>query len=140
MEALGRLFDVVAVADGVRLNMAHARGVCFIGTLAAGDTWTLTEANAQSGGTSQDLAVIDHSYIQANGDGTDNWVKLTQTAAATEVTSAAQDVVAIQISADQLTDGFTYLALTSTSTGTVIAILHDLVNQRAPELLPVWSS
>lgn len=136
MEGLGRLFDVVAVADGVFLNMKDVGAVTFIGVLAAGDTWTLQEADAASGGTEQNLAVIDHTYVQTTGAGADTWVALTQTAAATEVTSSSQDVVAICIGCEELSAGFEYLKLTSTSTGTVCAILHDLKVQRKPTNLP----
>jgi hypothetical protein len=136
MEGLGRLFNVVAVADDVFLNMRDAAGVTFIGINAAGDTWTLQEADAASGGTEQDLAVIDRSHVQAVGVGADAWVLLTQVAAATEVTSAAQDVVAIYVPATSLSDGFTHLKLTATGAGIVIAILHDLDVQRNPVNLP----
>ena len=38
----------------------------------------------------------------------------------------------IHVSADQMSAGYDYLKLASTSTGTVCAILHDLKVQRKP--------
>lgn len=136
MDALGRLFDIVPVADGVFINVNGVGNVCFLGVLAAGDTWTLQEATAASGGTEQNLAVITKSYVQTTGTGSDTWTKLTQSAAATEVTSSSQDAVVIEVDTTALSAGFDYLKLTSTSTGTVTAILTDLAVQRKPENLP----
>ncbi|HEX6970289.1 MAG TPA: hypothetical protein VF174_15950 [Micromonosporaceae bacterium] len=136
MDALGRLFDIVPVADGVFINLKDCGGVTFLGILAAGDTWTLQEATAASGGTEQNLSVITKSYVQATGTGADTWTKLTQAANAAEVTSSAQDAVVIEVDVEQLSAGFDYVKLTSTSTGTVTAILRDLKVQRKPENLP----
>jgi len=136
MDALGRLFDIVPVADGVFINVTGVGNVCFLGILAAGDTWTLQEATAASGGTEQNLAVITKSYVQTTGAGADTWTKLTQAANAAEVTSSAQDAVVIEVDTTALSAGFDFLKLTSTSTGTVTAILTDLAVQRKPENLP----
>lgn len=136
MDALGRLFDIVPVADDVYVNLSDCGGVTFLGILAAGDTWTLTEATSAAGGSAAVLAVITKSYVQTTGTGTDTWTKLTQTAASTEVTSSAQDCVVIEVDVESLSAGFDYLKLTSTSTGTVTAILRDLKVQRKPENLP----
>ena len=136
MDALGRLFDIVPVAQDVFFNVSGVGNVCFVGVLAAGDTWTLSEATALSGGTEQELAVITKSYVQATGTGADTWTKLTQAAAAAEVTSSSQDAVVIEVDTDSLSAGFDYLKLVSTSTGSVTAILTDLAVQRKPENLP----
>lgn len=136
MDALGRLFDIVPVADGVFINVSQCGGVTFLGILAAGDTWTLQEATAASGGTEQNLSVITKSYVQTTGAGADTWTKLTQAANAAEVTTSAQDCVVIEVDVEELSAGFDYLKLTSTSTGTVTAILRDLKVQRKPENLP----
>jgi hypothetical protein len=140
MEGLGRLFNVVAVADGVWLNLRDYGGVTFISINAAGETVTVQEATAQAGSGAQDLDVIDHSYVQTNGDGTDAWVKLTQVADAVEVFAATEDVGAVYVDSDSLSAGFDYVNCTSTSTGLVIAILHDLAVQRSPQNLPAVSA
>ena len=136
MDALGRLFDIVPVAQDVFFSVKDCGGVAFVGVLAAGDTWTLSESTAFSGGTEAELATITYSYVQATGTGQDTWTKLTQAAAAAEVTSASQDAVVIQVNVEELSAGCDYLKLASTSTGTVCAILYDLKVQRKPENLP----
>lgn len=136
MQALGRLFDIVAVADDVYINMSQCGGVSFLGILAAGDTWTLTEATTAAGGSAAALATITGSFVQTTGAGADVWVELTQAAASTEVTSSAQDVVVIHVDVEEMSAGFDFLKLASTSTGTVTAILTDLKVQRKPTNLP----
>ena len=69
MEALGRLFDIVAVADDVYLNMKNASAVTFVGVLAAGETYTLTEATTAAGGGAQALNAISRSHVQTTGRG-----------------------------------------------------------------------
>lgn len=137
MEALGRLFDGVLVGDGVRVHLKDASHVAFLCVNAAGDTWTVQEANAKTGGTAQDLDVIDHWYVQTNGDGTDQWTAKTQTADAAVVTASTEDVAVIEVDAAQLSDGFEWISCASTSTGTVVALVTDLTRQRKPILLPV---
>jgi hypothetical protein len=44
------------------------------------------------------------------------------------------------VSAAELSDGFTHLNLASTSTGTVVALTHDLNVQRDPANLPAVSA
>ena len=140
MKGLGKDFNVVAVADGVWLNMRDYTGVTFISINAAGETITIQEATAQAGTGNVDLVVIDESWVQATGNGTEVWSRLTQTAAATEVFSASQDVGAVYVDQDDLSDGFDFVSCASTSTGLVIAILHGLAVQRAPENLPAVSA
>lgn len=130
MEALGRLLDVYPIADDVYINLANAGGVTFIGYFAAGDTWTLTEAKTAAGGSAAVLTTITrwHSRVTL----TDPWVLNTQAAASTVVSTASQDVVCIEVEEAELSDDFSYVKLTSTSTGLVTAILRDLQIQRKP--------
>jgi hypothetical protein len=138
MEGLGKDFDVVAVADGVWLNLRDYEDVTFIGILSGGDTFTVQEATAQDGTGNQDLDVIDHWYAQVDGDGTDSWTLEAQTPADAAVTEA-DDVVAVHVSAAMLSPGFGYIKCTATSTGVVIAILHGLKVRRDPANLPAVS-
>jgi hypothetical protein len=141
MEGLGKDFDIVAVADAVWLNLRDYESVTFLVINAAGDTWTVQEATAQAGTSAADLDVVDHWYIQTNGDGTDSWVRKTQSPAdAAVVTASTEDVGAIHVSAASLSDGFDYISCASTSTGLVIAILHGLKVQRDPANLPAVSA
>lgn len=52
------------------------------------------------------------------------------------MTTSAQDVVAIHVDAIELSEGYSQLKLTSTSTGTVFAILHGLKYPRTPANMP----
>lgn len=130
MDALGRLFNVLAVADDVYVPMKDAGAVTFVGFLAAGDTWTLTEASDAAGTGAAVLATMDHYAVQVTPGAV--WQELTQAAASTIVTTASQDVVVVTVNQAELSDGKDYVKLTSTSTGTVCAILHDLKVQRKP--------
>lgn len=161
MEALGRLFDIstgVVPVDlqtaqtGKRVSLRNAGGctvVIFKAAGTAGDdpTFTLRQHTASSSGTSADLAVIDHYYLktEATLDGDETWVKETQSAAATIVdpggdgTSAeAQQIIAIEVDATELSDGYDYISLDTTDTGSnaqlgcVLYLLRDLTVQRAP--------
>lgn len=128
---LGDAFNVVQVADGVYINLKDAEKVTFIGYKSGGDTYTITEGTAAGGGSTAALAKVDEVYT-SNGVG-GVWTKVTQAAAAAYVASA--DCVAITIRADQLTDGKQFVACTSTSTGTVTAIVTRLKVKRAPQNL-----
>lgn len=139
MEALGRLINVIPLADNTYINLKDGQGVTFICYLAAaaGDTYTLTEATSAAGAGAQVLATITR-YHTSTGDGTDAWTKRTQTAGSTVVTAAAatQNGMVVEVDGTELSDGFKYLKLASTGAGTVTAVLHDLTVQRAPANLP----
>lgn len=166
MEGLGREFDLGSVigpvADlaagantGHRIHLKNAAAVTFVaylGAVSAGtDTFVLDvqQHTAASAGTSGDLDVVTQWYhkSEASLDGDETWTKVTQ-AAASEVSltgatyAALQMIVAIHISANQLSDGYEWVSLDiadpgtgGTRAGCVLAILHDLNVQRAPENL-----
>jgi hypothetical protein len=130
MEGLGRVFDVNALADDVYVPMKNCGAVSFICYLAAGDTYTLTEATDASGTGAQVLTTITRFHKQATPGAA--WAEVTQAAASTMVVSSAFDVCVLTISGAELSDGYKFLKLASTSTGTVTAVLHDLAVQRKP--------
>lgn len=133
MEALGRLFNVLPVADDVYVDLQDAGGVTFIGVLAAGDTWTLSEQKADGTGD-QALATITRYHTAATVGAA--WTLHTQAAASTVTTTSSEDVVVIEVEQAELSDGYTQVKLASTSTGTVFAIQRDLAVQRKPSNLP----
>lgn len=139
MEALGRLFNYIAAADNVYINVRDAGGVSFLCYLTggAGDTWTLTEATTSGGGSAAVLATITQWYT-CTGDGTDAWVKHTQAAASTVVTAAAaaENAACFHVKPEELSAGFDYIKVASTGAGLVTAVAHDLLVQRAPANLP----
>lgn len=133
MEALGRLFNVLPVADDVYVDLSDAAGVTFVGVLTSGDTWTLTEQKRDGSGD-QVLTTITRYWTAATVGAA--WVLHTQAAASTVVTTASEDVVVIEVEAIELTDGYSQVKIASTSTGTVFAIKRDLLVQRKPSNLP----
>lgn len=134
MEAIGRLFDVLPVADDIYVSLRDAGAVTFVGVLAAGDTWTITEAATAAGSGSAVLSTVDRYLVKETVGAV--WQVLTQTVGSAVVTTASQDVVAIHISAAELSAGKDWVKCASTSTGIVVAIVHDLKVQRSPQLLP----
>lgn len=163
MEALGRLFDIsagvvpvsldAAASTGLRVSLRNASGVTLVAFLGAAASGTeavqldVQQHTAASGGTTADLDVVDHYYIkrEATLDGDETWERLTQ-AAASEVDIVAGDrdkqiILAIEIDAAMLADGYTHVSLNVTDPGAVarlggvLYILHDLRVQRAPQNL-----
>lgn len=134
MDALGRVFNVLPTADDVYVSLKDASGVSFVCVNAAGDTWTLTEAQDAAGTGAQVLATITRYHTAATVGAA--WVKQTQAAASTVVTTASQDTAVIEVDGVELSSGYTHVKLASTSTGTVVAVLRDLDVQRAPANLP----
>ena len=161
IEALGRLIDIsvgVAPVDlqtaqtGKRVGLRRADGctiVVFKGAGTAGDdpTVTLKQHTASTGGTTANLAIIDHYYLKnaTTLAGTETWTRVAQTAAATIAdpggagTSAeSQQILVIEVNAAQLSDGYAYISLDVADTGTnaqlgcVLYLLRDLVPKRKP--------
>jgi hypothetical protein len=112
-EALGRLFNVHYPADDVYISLKDAAGVTFIGHEVDGATaFTLTYA-ADAAGTG---AVTPASETFTAADGT-------------------EDLVAVYVNAASCPEGKPYVKLAADGSGTVLAILHDLAYQRAPQNL-----
>lgn len=160
MEGLGRVFDIGlawAPVDsqsgditGKRLAMNRGTGVTILVNKAAGTAnddpvFTLKQYTAASSGTTADLACITRYYLKQETalDNDESWTKVTQSVAATitgNATSAeTQCLFAIEVGADQLSDGYTHIGLDLADTGSAgaqlvsaIYIVHDLNVQRAP--------
>jgi hypothetical protein len=162
---LGRYFDlsmIVPIVDldaaagqattSARVSLKNAAGVTFALMTGVGTTddvqCDLQEHDAATGGTSQDLDIITTFYIkeEATLDGDETWTKVTQ-AVASEIAARAdsaekQTLWAIDVAAEQLSDGFTHVSLNIPDLGSaaaqwggVLAILWGLKVQRAPENL-----
>lgn len=97
--------------------------VFFAGAGTAGDdpTITIKEHTALSGGTSQDLVVVDEIYVkQGTQTGIGQFTRKTQAAAATYTDSDSAEnekIWAIEIRADQMSDGFRYLSANVSDVG-----------------------
>jgi hypothetical protein len=128
-DPIGRLFNIVHTADNVYVSLKDAQAVTFVGQLDAGDTFTFTEATTAAGGSAAVLPTVTSKNTAPKAGGT--WTTTAQSAGSTVVTSDTV-VVTATIRAEELSDGFSYIKCASTSTGTVMAILHDLKVQRKP--------
>jgi hypothetical protein len=134
MEALGRLFNLLGNADDVYVNLRDYGGVTFLGFLAAGDTWTLTEAKDAAGTGAQVLTTIERWHSQVTPGAA--WVLNTLAANSAITSTASQDIAVVEVEAPELSDTYKYVKLASTSTGTVQAILRDMHFPRKPVNLP----
>lgn len=132
-EGLGRVFNVVAAASGVHIPLTNAQAVSFVCFLDAG-TQSVTLKESNDGASEQNLAVIDRLHKGPGIGGT--WTLVTQAAAATFdlTTDATNDSFVFTVGAEQLSDGFNCVEVTQSS-GTCVAIIHDLKIQRDPALL-----
>ena len=152
---IGSVIVTIDLADGTntghRIHMQNYGAVTFIGCLATGTaaqapTFTVQEHNANTSGSSQNLAVIDEYWekVEATLDGDETWTRVSQTAAAT-VTDADWDdanqvLVAFKVRAEQLSDAFEWISVNvadpgSAHLGVVLAVMHDLKVQRSPQNL-----
>lgn len=161
MEALGRLFDVStgavptdAVAGAITGKRVSLRGAdaCTILVVTTGGSTDITDVDLQqhtasTGGTTGDLDIIDHYYYKSEAtlDGDEQWTKGTQTAASeiTNVGAASEELLlAIEVSATQLSDGYSYISLDIPDLGTngtrfcaILYVLHGLrAGRRAANL------
>ena len=165
--ALGRVFDIGIGAipqsfngsgiTGKPMSLQNCEGVtCVIVKAANGTTddlaFDLQEIDG-AGGTPRDLDIITTYYKKAETalDNDEAWVEVTQ-AAASEVTAIAgtaelEMIVAFDVRADQLSDGYTHIAVnvpdlgnTDTEQGCVLYFPWGLKVQRAPANMPSLKS
>lgn len=167
MWALGKDIDLTTginpVADlaagantGKRVHMRNYQtlGVLFFKNAASAGTddvvLTLQEHNANTGGTSQNLAKITTWYRKSATSplaGTETWTETTQAAGATLTLAGAtfaghQSIVWFEVEADALSDGFQWLSVNIAdpgSGGTILGglfyVMSGLKIQRNPSLL-----
>lgn len=159
MYALGRLLDLnvglapydtnASAGTGLRISMRNADNIVFVYAKGAGtgtdvSVLTLQEHNASTAGTSQNLAKITTIYSKTATTiaGSETWTKTTQAAAATFTNTGdatKQGLYVIEVSADDLSDGFGWVSLSIADTGsagaqfgTVLYAVTDLAVKRAP--------
>lgn len=169
MRALGRELDICVginfVADiaagantGKRVHMRNYDSMLVLfwknAASAGTDTVTLTlqEHNANTGGTSQNLAAITDWYYKSTAAalaGTEAWTEVTQAAAATlalantgAVPAANQAMVVFEVQSQSMSAGFEWLSINiadpgagGTILGGVLYIPTGLKIRRRPDLL-----
>lgn len=134
-----------AANTGKRLCMREVNSVDIVvikgaGTAAEDPVLTLKQHTASTSGTTTDLATITEYWLktEATLDGDETWTKVTQAAAATVTdpggagTSAeSEQLMVINVRADQLTAGNAYISLDIADSGTnsqlaaVLYIVHN---------------
>lgn len=164
MDAVGRLFDVglgwapvdaQSAQTGKRVWLGGASGCTILVIKAAGTagddhSYALQQHTAASSGTSSDLNAISYYYVKQETalDNDESWEKFTQTAddditdaGAAGTSAEQQQIIAIEVDAAQLSDGYAWISLNSGGEGsnaqlsTCIYLLHGLRHQRTPALL-----
>lgn len=138
-EGLGRLFNVHYPADDDYVSLSDAAGVTFIVHEVDGATQiTLTAATTAAGSVTNTADLdIDHYYGMSADVSDGVWHRTAVSPASNGFTKAdgTEDVVAIYVAANALPDGYPYVKCTADGSGIVMAILHDLAYQRAPQNL-----
>jgi hypothetical protein len=137
-EALGRTINAHYPADDVYISLKNAAGVTFFGHEVDGATVFLVTFAADAAGTGAVTPdVIDHYYAKSADTASGVWHR-TAVSPASETFIAAdatEDMVAIEILAAMCPDGKPYVKCAADGSGTVLAVLHDLAIQRAPQNL-----
>lgn len=165
--ALGKDFDIgvaIPVRDldgtsqgtGKNIFMGDCEGVTFVvfkGLSVTDDlNLDLQEIDAVAG-TPRDLDIITDYFIKEKTttmDGTEVWSKVTQAAsseiAAISGSAEKEMILAFEVRADQLSDGYEYVTVNIPDLGSagaqwggVLAIKWGLKVQRAPENLPKFT-
>lgn len=137
MDGLGRVFNVVPAAQGLYINMVDCSAVTYVCTSANSDTFAFGESKDSAGGTTQLLAdgangsYPKRYYEASDTDGSVAWVKHSLADDTTGAITTGHCIV-VTLYTSMLDDGYKYVYVTPSSTGSAIAILHDLVVQRTP--------
>lgn len=127
---LGFKFNLARTASGgnTRFSLRDCSGYTFVvETPAAASTLVIQEANAATGGTAQNLAVVTEYFTQLNGV----WTRNVQAASATITVSGTPDLLVVFVNQGALSDGFGYLSPNHSAKAT-IGIACELDVQRTP--------
>ena len=137
MEALGRLFNVIAVADNVHVPLKAGSAVTFVVYEDGGDTQATVQEGID-GASAQDLACVAVVYTSNGVGGVWSRNNIATPLALIQKKdfppgddTAPTDCAVFTVHAEELSDGYNTVAV-NVDAGTVVAILHDLTVQRAP--------
>lgn len=126
---LGRVFNVIHEATGVHIPLTRAEAVSFVTFVAAGNQ-VATIKESIGGASEQALDVINYPHKAPGVGGT--WTAMAEQDDTLDLgADATNDCMVFTVRGDQLSDGFNCVEVT-VSTGTCIAIIHDLNVQRKP--------
>jgi hypothetical protein len=136
MEGLGRVFNVVADAEGTAIDSANASALAFV--LVGADTYTFQTSALATGASPTNHDVV-RVWENDEADGSDTWELRVQTASEDVVVGGDTDVAVVHIDVKGIADGDRWVLVSSAATGEVVAIVYDLTVQREPSNLPVLS-
>jgi hypothetical protein len=141
MEGLGRVFNVISLADTVGFSMSECSAVSLVFTASGASSALFAAAKTFAGSYDAFLPASGFGqptrWYQSAGDtGTTAWTK--QTAVWTNGATASLALAGttaymsvVSVFGSQMADGYKYLKVTCTN-ATVVAITHDLTVQRTP--------
>lgn len=137
MIGLGRVFNVVPAAAALYIKMVDCSAITFFCTSGNSDTFAFGESKDSAGVTEQlfaDGAKGTYPTIYYEASDTDGSVAWVKHSLADDTTGAITTghVIAVCVFASIMDDGYEYVYVTPSSSGTVIAVLHDLTVQRTP--------
>jgi hypothetical protein len=165
MNGLGRLFDIgtgivpvdsqAGAMTGKRVELVNASGLTVVVFKGAGTgtdhpVITVKQHTAASGGTTGNAPAEAVTAVYAKSetvlDNDESWVNITPFPANPVISTTlatSQAIIAIEIDAKKLTDGYTHASVDIADTGAAGAqllgalyILHGLKVERAPTSLP----
>jgi hypothetical protein len=130
MRGLGRVLNVVAVADGVHIPLKDAGAITYVTFLDAG-TQVATIKESINGDSEQALDCDVYPHKSPGIGGT--WTAMAeQDDTLSLATDATNDCMVFTINAEQLSAGFNCVEVSCGGGALVVAILHDLKVQRKP--------
>lgn len=143
MEGLGRVFNVISLADTVGFNVEACSAVSFVVTSSGASSLAVTAAKTFSGSydnftTANGFGQTNHWYQTTSDTGTAAWTKQTAVWTTNSIALAGTTgyTSVFTIFGSQMADGYSYLKGTCTN-GTLVVIHHDLTVQRKPANLAI---
>lgn len=134
--ALGRIINQVYPANGVYLNLRDAAGVSFLVFEATTATQcTITFASDSSGTGAVTPVAVTEYFGATNATSGGIWHRTAVTTNPFSKSNSGEDRISVEVLATSCPDGKPWVKLTANGSGLVVATLHDLAYQRAPELL-----
>ena len=140
MKALGRTINVGGFASGIHISLKNASGVTFV-CYENGGAQSIDIKESKAGGSETPLAVVTELFtsdgvggVHARDTDDANGALGTGDAAIVKKDDTAEDTAIFHIGASELSDLFDSVEVT-VNAGTCMAIVHDLLVQRAPENL-----
>lgn len=133
MKGLGRVFNVIPAASGVHIPLTNATAVSFVTYEDDGSTIaTIKESIDGASEAALDCDVYPHKAPGVGG----TWTAMAEQDDTLDLgDDTTNDAMVFTVSAEQLSDGFNCVEVTVDG-GILIAIVHDLAQQRKPANLP----